>query len=55
MQYRLVILPAVQIDIREAVGLANNSKLGYQFVSRLREAYHFLEGTALRILYQFNH
>jgi plasmid stabilization system protein ParE len=45
MKYRIVSLPTVQIDIREAVGYYQqfNPKLGHQFVKRIQEAYHFLE------------
>lgn len=45
MKYRIVSLPAVQIDIREAVRYYEqfSPKLGQQFLQRLREANHFLE------------
>lgn len=45
MKYRVVSLPAVQNDIREAMGYYQkiNTKLEAQFISRIREAYQFLE------------
>lgn len=45
MKYRIVSLPNVQTDIREAVSYYQqiNPTLSQQFVGRIREAFRFLE------------
>jgi plasmid stabilization system protein ParE len=45
MSYQIVSLPAVKMDMNEAVSYYEqfNPRLGRQFLFRIREAYHFLE------------